>query len=349
MPPCHGGGRGFKSRLGRHATACSSSAPRHRVRRPGRHHPSARRAPSPRPARRRRSTLCFLDVATHARRRARRRPDGRRPAAAVDRLPRADRHPGRRRRPHPTRRGPPPRPDPLLTTCSSTGSRPSRPRPVPCWSGPARAGPRPPAELAAAAGLLGARLGAPSRSRRWATTAAVFADAAGAVPGRHLPAGRGAVRHDVARRRRGRGAVAPPLGVHPALVELVWRRYDEAGPAHPVDFARFGPYSRCGCRCLPARPGSSVGTSVRLKSGRSTVRSCPWPPRHPGGAGSTGPSAFVRFVRRLWTGKASQVRCKRPSYSRHDSKKIRPVFVRRLWTNKPFAGAVKRPSSQVRP
>ena len=26
-----------------------------------------------------------------------------------------------------------------------------------------------------------------------------------------------------------RGAVAPPLGVHPALVQLVWQRYDDAG------------------------------------------------------------------------------------------------------------------------
>ena len=34
----------------------------------------------------------------------------------------------------------------------------------------------------------------------------------------------------------GLGTVAPPLGVHPALVRLVWERYDEVAP---VDSARF--------------------------------------------------------------------------------------------------------------
>ncbi len=38
----------------------------------------------------------------------------------------------------------------------------------------------------------------------------------------------------------------------------------------------------CGPRSAGARPGSSVGTSDRLKSGRSAVRSCPWPPSVPG-------------------------------------------------------------------
>jgi len=37
----------------------------------------------------------------------------------------------------------------------------------------------------------------------------------------------------------GLGTVAPPLGVHPALVELVWQRYDEAGVGSPVDSVRF--------------------------------------------------------------------------------------------------------------
>ena len=37
----------------------------------------------------------------------------------------------------------------------------------------------------------------------------------------------------------GRGTVAPPLGVHPALVELVWHRYDEALSPGPVDSVGF--------------------------------------------------------------------------------------------------------------
>lgn len=41
-----------------------------------------------------------------------------------------------------------------------------------------------------------------------------------------------------------------------------------------VRFARAGAF----------RPGSSVGTSVRLKSGRSPVRSRPWPLREPPGS-----------------------------------------------------------------
>ena len=54
-----------------------------------------------------------------------------------------------------------------------------------------------------------------------------------------------------------------------------------------------------------ARPGSSVGMSARLKSGRSTVRSCPWPLRS-----TTSPShrvlplglaAGARRVRERWT------------------------------------------------
>ena len=50
------------------------------------------------------------------------------------------------------------------------------------------------------------------------------------------------------------------------------------------------------------RPGSSVGTSVRLKSGRSPVRSRPWPPRsivveHRSGTRSDGADALqMRFV-----------------------------------------------------
>ena len=38
------------------------------------------------------------------------------------------------------------------------------------------------------------------------------------------------------------------------------------------------PALRWHCFTGAARPGSSVGTSVRLKSGRSPVRSRPWPP-----------------------------------------------------------------------
>ncbi len=40
-----------------------------------------------------------------------------------------------------------------------------------------------------------------------------------------------------------------------------------------------------GQRPTAFRPGSSVGTSVRLKSGRSPVRSRPWPLREPTGVG----------------------------------------------------------------
>lgn len=37
----------------------------------------------------------------------------------------------------------------------------------------------------------------------------------------------------------GLGTVAAPLGVHPALVKLVWLRYDEARGTDPVDFGGF--------------------------------------------------------------------------------------------------------------
>jgi hypothetical protein len=40
-------------------------------------------------------------------------------------------------------------------------------------------------------------------------------------------------------------------------------------------------FARGGLLTTRARPGSSVGTSVRLKSGRSPVRSRPWPPSKP--------------------------------------------------------------------
>ena len=41
------------------------------------------------------------------------------------------------------------------------------------------------------------------------------------------------------------------------------------------------------------RPGSSVGTSVRLKIGRSTVRSRPWPPSKPQVNALKRPAAFL--------------------------------------------------------
>jgi hypothetical protein len=63
------------------------------------------------------------------------------------------------------------------------------------------------------------------------------------------------------------GPVVKP-GVHAALSRRRSRVRIPSGPQH----AR--------ARAV-ARPGSSVGMSARLKSGRSTVRSCPWPPSDP--------------------------------------------------------------------
>ena len=127
---------------------------------------------------------------------------------------------------------------------------------------------RPRAELAETARLLGARLGTASRPRRWPTTcrAALAAARAPVHVATYLLAEGQFAATLRRRRRRRRRAVAAPLGVHPALVELVWRRYDEASR------------TVLGYSGSPARPGSSVGTSDRLKSGRSAVRPCPWPP-----------------------------------------------------------------------
>src|SRR5690606_15772135 len=47
--------------------------------------------------------------------------------------------------------------------------------------------------------------------------------------------------------------------------------------AHATRARRRRPARHALCSS-PSRPGSSVGTSVRLKSGRSPVRSRPWPP-----------------------------------------------------------------------
>ena len=76
------------------------------------------------------------------------------------------------------------------------------------------------------------------------------------------------------------GPVVKP-GVHAALSRRRSRVRIPSGPQQ-----RTAP--------AVARPGSSVGMSARLKSGRSTVRSCPWPPRTrqltPGPPGSCGAS-----------------------------------------------------------
>jgi hypothetical protein len=80
------------------------------------------------------------------------------------------------------------------------------------------------------------------------------------------------------------GPVVKP-GVHAALSRRRSRVRIPSGPQHVRAVARpmsgkthewQGP--RSGKAPEVARPGSSVGMSARLKSGRSTVRSCPWPP-----------------------------------------------------------------------
>ena len=92
------------------------------------------------------------------------------------------------------------------------------------------------AEIARAAQLLAARLASPVRVLTLGDSAP-------------LPAGRIAVASyllaegdflDALRRRVGEhGAVARPIGVHPAVVDLVWARYDEVG-ARPAARTRSG-------------------------------------------------------------------------------------------------------------
>jgi hypothetical protein len=78
-----------------------------------------------------------------------------------------------------------------------------------------------------------------------------------------------------------------PLGVHAtttavgvAQSKALWRSWlarrpvtAEVAGSSPVRVATTARHTHA------FRPGSSVGTSVRLKSGRSPVRSRPWPPR----------------------------------------------------------------------
>ena len=78
-----------------------------------------------------------------------------------------------------------------------------------------------------------------------------------------------------------------PLGVHAtttavgvAQSKALWRSWlarrpvtAEVAGSSPVRVATTARHTDA------FRPGSSVGTSVRLKSGRSPVRSRPWPPR----------------------------------------------------------------------
>ncbi len=91
------------------------------------------------------------------------------------------------------------------------------------------------AELAATGRLLGERLGLRVPVRPWPTTCALPSPPAGPpvrvatyllAEGQFVTTLRAAA--------AGCGRSLPPLGVHPALVELVWARYDEAlaGPAH---------------------------------------------------------------------------------------------------------------------
>ena len=80
-----------------------------------------------------------------------------------------------------------------------------------------------------------------------------------------------------------------PLGVRNAATrsswysKALWRSWlarrpvtAEVAGSSPVRVATFVVRHPGWTRCL--RPGSSVGMSVRLKSGRSPVRSRPWPP-----------------------------------------------------------------------
>lgn len=91
------------------------------------------------------------------------------------------------------------------------------------------------AEVEAAAAALGARLGRPVTVAPLGPELAAVLDAA---PGRlavatYLLAEGGFL--DTLRDRLGsRGVVADPIGVHPALVELIWQRYDEAEAARTV-------------------------------------------------------------------------------------------------------------------
>ena len=179
------------------------------------------------------------------------------------------------------------------TRCSSThwstGCRRGAAGPTVLLVGAGSSRPEARAELAETARLLGDRLGAPvARRRPWATTCGGARRPARAGARRDLPAGRGAVRDDAAGGRR-------RLGDGRARRSACTRRWSSwCGSATtrrvPATPARLRPVRR---RHRAARPGSSVGTSVRLKSGRSTVRSCPWPPAAPRSAGMA--PGFVRI------------------------------------------------------
>ncbi len=206
---------------------------------------------------------------------ARRR--GRRAAAAVDRLPRAVRHPGRRRRPDRTRAvarhlGPHPLLDDALvdrlpsrrrrrgpTVLVGAGSsRPGRAADSSHWPAARPTGSAPPVD-GAPADDLGDR------------------DRGSAAPGagRDLPAGRGRVRrHAAARPPTGRRGRSPTRSA-------CTRRWS-SWSGRATTRRRRGPVGSPGRRYpRRARPGSSVGTSDRLKSGRSAVRPRPWPPSDP--------------------------------------------------------------------
>ncbi len=74
-----------------------------------------------------------------------------------------------------------------------------------------------------------------------------------------------------------------PLGVRDAVTrsssKALWRSWLARRPV-TAEVAGASPdrVAKRGEAFAALRPGSSVGTSVRLKSGRSAVRSRPWPP-----------------------------------------------------------------------
>ena len=82
-------------------------------------------------------------------------------------------------------------------------------------------------EVDQAAEALGARIGRPVRVLELGSDIPAEVEAPFAVATYLLA--EGGFLDDLRVRVAGRGVVADPIGVHPALVELVWTRYDEIG------------------------------------------------------------------------------------------------------------------------
>ena len=119
-------------------------------------------------------------------------------------------------------------PDPLLVDVLVDRLPPGPGPVVLVGAGSSRSAAR--AELIETARALGARLGlSVPVATMGDDLATVFADPAVPVRVATYLLAEGQFVTTLRAAAEGRGAVAPPLGVHPALVELVWRRYDEAG------------------------------------------------------------------------------------------------------------------------